>query len=570
MYTEPKLFLIDVDQSVKDTLLKYWAEVGTGTLGASYKVATSSNYLQVVQHEQLKGHDEADIIIVDLSEPGHLNKSAGGPEHFPVQEQDLWAKCDLGWIDARARTVLTEQDKFSRIVKNGGMLIIFAGPDSPMQFCMASQDKRTGYLQGQKPLKGGVWNVVAETENVKISPESGSVMNIVDESEIGMLLERYSAGASITCSFKNIYQHDETWHPLAVSKFGETVSMCADDELGTIFVFPQIQNKAGFIEELLAKVLPPLAPALFTQLEKAMWTHDPDYEFEEVSALISHKEQIVVKFNQDTKEIEDKILAVRASEGWIHDLLTSTGDDLVNAIVLALEFIGFENVVDMDKIRDSESKSRREDLRIDGASTLIIDIKGVGGKASDEDLTQASKHVLITMQETRNVNIKGLSIVNQQRHLPPLQRDNITPFRIDMLNLANHTMLGLMTTFDLYRIVVNKKRHNWVSENLKPLFYKNSRIVPVPENYLYLGEVSKVFPNKSVLAMHVLENQIQVGDRLAVEGDIYFEEVNVDSIMVNETSVESAVSGDRAGFIWKSDRLKIREGMRVFGVPASI
>jgi hypothetical protein len=566
LYTEPRVFLIDMDEGVKRSLLNHWAEVGTGTLGKPYEIEPSSKWVPVKQHEILLNYEESDIIIVDLSRKKPFDQKSNGPKHTPDSEIDLWAKCDVGWIDARARTAIVEQESISRIVKAGGILVIFAGPESPMEFGMAMLDYM-GSLEFKENVKGGVWNILKHAEFLNFETDVGSVINVVDDSAFGLLLQRHLVGARFECVFENKYSLGESWTTLAVNKFGQKVSMIVDDEQGTIMIFPQVADKASFVEDLLTNVLPELSPGFFPQIEKAKWTYHDDYEIEEITELKMARDKLREQVDLEIQDIESRITDVRSAEGWIHELLTCTGDELVNAIKEALSYIGFDNVIDMDELRDGEGKSRREDLRIEGEPLLIIDIKGVGGKASDEDLTQASKHVLINIQESGSTLIKGLSIVNQQRHIPPLQRDNENPFRKEMLKYADQTNLGLLTTFDLYRLIVNKKRHGWTFEVIKPLFYMSKRIEPVPQHYKYLGVVAKVFTG--VLAMHMEDNEINLGDRLAVEGGIYFEEVDVASIMIHNEAVGCAKLGDPAGFTWNSNRLRLRPGMRVFAIPAA-
>jgi len=55
-----------------------------------------------------------------------------------------------------------------------------------------------------------------------------------------------------------------------------------------------------------------------------------------------------------------------------------------------------------------------------------------------------------------------------------------------------------------------------------------------------------------------------------VEFPIEFEEIPVNSIRVNDKDVEHAKSGDPAGVLWPAGRPKLKEGMRVYRIPAAV
>ncbi|AXA58222.1 hypothetical protein CEQ51_28970 [Pseudomonas thivervalensis] len=406
-------------------------------------------------------------------------------------------------------------------------------------------------------------------ENIKFLSESGSVIKVAGDAPLEKFLKRHLQGAEFKCAFKPRWSRYEFWTTLATNKYGADVALAGQHGDGIVLIFPQIADKASFIAELLENILPEYMPHLFPDIEKGKWTHLPEYELKRIIELEARKKFVIAEMEKEITIINEEISRCRSENGWLHDLITATGDDLVSAVKLAFFELGFERVADVDEIRDAEGKSRREDLRIeDRDPTLIIDIKGVGGKAGDEDLMQANKHAMINMRELKITTIQGLSIINQQRHLPPLLRDNNEPFRQEILDFAGETGMGLLTTFDLYRIVVNKQKHDWLSDWVKPLLYKHQRITPIPEHYQYIGTVSKVF--SEVFGMHILENRVEVGDFLAVEGEIYFEEIEVESIQVNNLDVKSAAVGDPAGFKWPSHAMKLREGMRVYALPKAI
>jgi hypothetical protein len=59
---------------------------------------------------------------------------------------------------------------------------------------------------------------------------------------------------------------------------------------------------------------------------------------------------------------------------------------------------------------------------------------------------------------------------------------------------------------------------------------------------------------------------LRIGERIAIELPIEFEEIQVDSIRVNDESVQIASVGDPAGLLWPTGAPKLREGMRVFRI----
>ena len=71
----------------------------------------------------------------------------------------------------------------------------------------------------------------------------------------------------------------------------------------------------------------------------------------------------------------------RKNNGFLHQLLTASGPELVAAVRQTLGVLGFRSVIDVDQeLTDGKSKvSRREDLQIqDHSPILLVEIKGIG------------------------------------------------------------------------------------------------------------------------------------------------------------------------------------------------
>ena len=67
------------------------------------------------------------------------------------------------------------------------------------------------------------------------------------------------------------------------------------------------------------------------------------------------------------------------------------------------------------------------------------------------------------MRRELNGDVKPLTIVNHQRNLPPHDR-NPNPYREEIIGNAKQTRLGLMTTWDIFRLLRNKERLGWSNE----------------------------------------------------------------------------------------------------------
>jgi len=229
--------------------------------------------------------------------------------------------------------------------------------------------------------------------------------------------------------------------------------------------------------------------------------------------------------------------------------------------------VGFKSIIDVDEEmqKAGDTSPRREDLQItDQSPVLIVDVKGVGGHPSDDEALQAQKHASIRVQEWQRLDVQGLTIVNHQRGSPPLDRDNGMPFRQEVLDAARIPALGLMTSWDLFRLLRSYTKHGWRPDHVRPIFYRTGRIDIVPTHYQFLGRVVRVWQHAFGI---VLENgELRPGDRIAIETPVEFEEQTVDSLKVNDQEVKLGKKGDQTGVAPPFRKAIMREGACVFRV----
>ena len=134
-------------------------------------------------------------------------------------------------------------------------------------------------------------------------------------------------------------------------------------------------------------------------------------------------------------------------------------------------------------------------------------------------------------------------------------------YRAEIIGNAVDTGLGLMTTWDLFRIQRNKEALGWSPEVILPIFYRTGRIEPIPAHYREVGKVEKVWKQ----AFRLIPGEVvRGGARMAIEvGDAFMERV-IDSLQIDSEAVSEVPVGTPCGIgVAGADEL-LREGMRVF------
>lgn len=488
-----------------------------------------------------------------------------GEKHTPDGEIDLWAKCDLGVIDPRPRAMNYVRPSFDNILTHCGCFVIFTDEKDTRELCMA-RSGRSG-LYDVKNVKMSNWDFLSVFNRVEVNNDDGKEIVIENATtKAGQLFSKYLKNAIYNCTFKPLYPEYDRWKVIAKNKYGAIVAgvRIVDGE-GIIILMPQIKDKANFLFELLTVVLPEIQPELCPHVSKGPWVHTIEYELPKVVELLNKRNNIEEQYRVEIEKINKDIATEQQVNTWTYELIAAYDKPLVEAVKQALSVIGFKKIIDVDVERDAEGKPRREDLQInDNSPSLIVDIKGVGGLPSDDEALQADKHASIRMREWKRTDVEGLSIINHQRHIPALDRENEKPFRKEILDAADAHRLKLITTWDLYRLIRNIKKNNWQSKDVIPLFYiESGRIQIVPLHYEYIGKIGKVWTDKFGL---IVENKLHKSDRIAVEFSVEFIETIVESIQVDGIVKDLAEKGAQTGLLWPTDYPKLKEGLRVFKV----
>jgi hypothetical protein len=239
---------------------------------------------------------------------------------------------------------------------------------------------------------------------------------------------------------------------------------------------------------------------------------------------------------------------------------------LVTSVKAALEQLGFKNVRTIDDEADSQ-KNKQEDLQIDeGAPLIVCEVKGIAGLPTEDDIHQVVKYINRRMKELQRTDIRGLVVINHQRHIPPLERRHAECFTEQQIADAASAEVTLVSTWDIFRLLRGKQANNWPDETVKKLFFANGRLEPVPSHYEKLGTVERTAPKLNVIGIRIQAEQLSVGETLAIISDRGYWEFTADSLEINKSIVQTAKQADLVGV---RVSMNVREKTNVWRVGQS-
>lgn len=390
-----------------------------------------------------------------------------------------------------------------------------------------------------------------------LKPKSGEEMVVVSYQQsnlnsLSILIEHNLKNARYNQTFNHPYAWskseknnipDPTFAPLIKNSNDDIVSFI--QRIGdTFWIFvPQIQSKNNFINSFLEEIGPQLLPQAFPNSEKHKWKEEERYWLPNHKELIVEKRQIEKDFKSQIEQNQKKITQNRAKFSFLHDILTETGDKLVEAIINYLHWLGFENAVNADKIED-ENGLLEEDIQIElEDGLLIIECKGIGGTSTDAECSQISKIKYRRAEARGKFDVSALYIVNNQRHLPPLQRTN-PPFKPEQIKDAINAKRGLLSTWQLFNLYFDIEASIIMKEEARKQFLKYGLVEFQPLNLVKIGEPEEILKNGKVCIIDELDTELKRGDTIFVEKYGRFNKTIIKGIQVNSKPVEKIESGE--------------------------
>lgn len=524
-YPTPKILLMDIGEETEAVLNAEGYNVAVGSFGTPYRIPKSDRWYPVIPNGKLPpDYREQEILVVDLAVHKVLDEPVGEKFTSPGTP-DWWANGSQGTIDPRPRWMSSVRKDCDRILSNGGIFVIFAAPRIPQQIQLAHVRQGYGIVKDGN-VEDDNWSFLSESLGLTVNSDSGyEMVTTRPNTQLGQVLQEAMKDGHFECTVTPRWQSAKSrWLALAHNKYGDDVAGVLpteeqDGPYGLVLILPQIKGKDRLVLQLMQEILPQISSHLFPHVEgERNWIHGSRYEHRQVLELESEILRVQQAAEEQINTLQESIQEHREQWNYLHTLLTGTGDALVDAVEKTLRVLGFEKVVNVDKQMASEGDNgfKREDLQIrDQSLILLVEIKGISAIPKDEDALQVLKYLPPRMQEWKTTDVQGLAVINHQRHIPALDRDNEHVFRDDILTNARGRGFGLMTTFDLFKLAHSYLRLGWSSEVVKPLFYGTGRIDPVPTHYQPLGVIERFAEDLGVVGIRIEEAALMQGDRIA-------------------------------------------------------
>lgn len=371
---------------------------------------------------------------------------------------------------------------------------------------------------------------------------------VANNGELNNFLEKFNKDFT----YQNIFFHPTIWHSdkqipdprfytIIENLNNEIVSYVYLTEKHAVFVFPVLKDNSEFIVSFLNSIAPSIKPALFPYSTKNQWTENDIYALPNQKKLIEEREQVEQEFKKLIEKKNNEIVLNNNKYSFLHKILTGTGDELVSAIIKFLEWLGFENVKDMDT---EAGEIKEEDIQIENnKGLLVIEVKGIGGTSKDSECSQISKIKYRRAKERGKFDVFGLYIVNHQKHIPAVDREN-PPFTKEQIQDAVNDERGLLTTWTLFNLYYDIQDGILSKEEAKENFYKYGLILFPPRNIIFIDTIHEIFVKGEVFILNLNETTIKVGDTLFIEKNGKFQELTIIEIRLNDKIVREAKNGE--------------------------
>ncbi len=582
-YKKPKILLVDLGDSVHKRLESMGLNVRKGTFGRPYAVGPQQcrEFRVVYPNATLPNMHEQEIVIIDLTEPE--------PDSSLIDIQEM-SPPDVGFcvgpsvhiVNPRGIAMFQVESLVERMLNASGVLVVFLQPPRSETFRLYSFDTLRGRLMpAQDQTELGNFGFCSLIEPSRLHPglDLGTEVSVTDKGGLlSDVVARYTDSVEFNSTLDPDYpkQFDYTDQPFFIpvlnNKYGKCVggAIILRPNRGMVVLLPQFTRKADLIADLFRDLLPNTHSHLFPEHEGGRWVHRIEYEHPTVISLQSRVEDIQVEADKRKAELASQVEAERERLSFLHGLLVKSGDALVLDVIKTMSHIGFRDVINADELR-GEKAIKEEDIWIrDRSPILLVEVKGLGRLPGETDTHQVTKYLNRRMEGWNRTDVRGVFLVNHQLGIQPPERSNGSVFTQNQISDARSDRVGLMTTWDLFRLIRGMERWNWPHQTVQDVFYQDGWIGIVPSHWTPVGRVVHYFDELSVASVEISGSEpLKRGDTVGYVFPDRFEQEAVESIQVQREPVESVDPGQRAGYKTSLPRRFLPDNTIVYKVRKS-
>ncbi|HED1541463.1 TPA: hypothetical protein R4S87_001439 [Kluyvera cryocrescens] len=370
-------------------------------------------------------------------------------------------------------------------------------------------------------------------------------VNANKENPLSLCISKHSNDLTYGVTFEPADSNDLI---LLTNESDEAIAWCRVYNNSLYLFLPVLKSKADFILDLVTNILPELkfSSELFPEHGAFKWENDFAYISKEEKDVVLRSIEIDNQYEKDKKLIERELNATREKKEnkFLKNLLKETDDELVYAVRWFLSYLGFENIQNPDEnVKDGEVFE--EDLRIDGNDTsLLFEVKGIGGTSTDPQCSQISKIVLRNRKANPQHKFHGVYIVNHQRYKEPLQR-SIPPFNEKQIEDAEIGYRGMTYTYELFQVYHMIELGILTKEQTKEAFLKDG-LLNFKSSLIRLAKPHE-YTNHNVYSYDLGDNEsvlINDNDFIVICDDqFHWHKLNIISMQVDKKNVEAVNKG---------------------------
>lgn len=554
----PKICCIDIDSQYISRLQETGLNIYSGSLGKKIRVP---NLKQYDNHRVLLNYDfpenihEFDIFILDLDNSKSI-------EYVPKDHirEDHTGKYSYSLLSSYPETVFDPRPYSSKIL-NG--LLNQIGNRKHMIICFTTGSYTVDYepikfsengYNREEIINYGIYSFL---DYVPLFKNKLGKEIYVTKENIKQDIKNFLSMVVGKTTYHQTFHHPKKWDsnshsniddpsffPLIYNSSDEIISYYNSNDKSNIFFFPQMENKFDFIKTFLQNIGPEISPELFPHNTEFNWKTNEDYWLPNHKQLLEKKDIIAKKYEKKLSKLERDISENITNYSFLHDILTETGDNLVNVLIQYLKWLGFTNCINADSLK-TDDLVLEEDIQVqlDNGSLLIIESKGIGGTSTDSECSQISKIKHRRCKERNNFDVIALYIVNHQRYLPPKKRKN-PPFTDHQIQDAINDERGLLSTWQLFNLYYDVENEILTKKEAREKILDFGLVSFTPSNLELIYEPDEILKDGYVCIVIISDLKLNKGEYIYIEAKGRYSKLKIKEIRINDKSVNECSNGE--------------------------